>query len=131
MSNEYAIEILEDRLKFCKEHLTEMGSVIPGLQQAINLLQSDVIASGVVEEKSWGVDIGETSITEVIDEIRKLEERNPMTNNKSIKGIIEKRLMEYAYTVTGYMGNEEIKSGCIPKAIIKKVAGNIADDLKK
>ena len=43
------------------------------LQQAINLLQSDVIASGVVEEKSWGVDIGETSITEVIDEIRKLE----------------------------------------------------------
>ena len=54
-----------------------------------------------------------------------------MANNKSIKGIIEKRLMEYAYTVTGYMGNEEIKSGCIPKAIIKKVAGNIADDLKK
>ena len=43
------------------------------LQQAINLLQSKEIASGVVEEKSWGVDIGETSITEVIDEIRKLE----------------------------------------------------------
>ena len=51
--------------------------------------------------------------------------------NKSIEGMIEKRLMEYAYTVTGYMGNEEIKSGCIPKAIIKKVAGNVADDLKK
>ena len=46
--------------------------------------------------------------------------------------------MEYAYTVTGYMGNEnstggpqEIKSGCIPKAIIKKVAENVASDLKK
>ena len=52
-----------------------------------------------------------------------------MTNNKSIEQIIEKRLMEYAYTVTGYMGDkdstggpQEIKSDCIPKAIIKKVA---------
>ena len=54
MSNEYAIEILEDRLKFCKEHLTEMGSVIPGLQQAINLLQSDVIVSGKLGYKLKG-----------------------------------------------------------------------------
>ena len=47
--NEVSIGILKEKLRECKKHPTEIGSLIPDIQQSIDILSnSKVIVDGIV-----------------------------------------------------------------------------------